>query len=150
MAQRRGWRLSIPVPGPGLAFTLFSVAWLSMAAWVLYIAFTHEGVRLPAAMALYLASTVIASVVAFVLFASDKWRAWRERPRIAERTLYLASLAGGWPGAHLARVLFAHKTQKLQFRAIFWLIVLLHLGILAFSIILGWPWHGLLVWLGWT
>jgi len=35
-------------------------------------------------------------------------------------------LLGGWPGALLAQQRFRHKTRKLSYQAVFWLIVLLH------------------------
>jgi uncharacterized membrane protein YsdA (DUF1294 family) len=132
------------------AFTLGSLAWLVCATALLWAAFTREGMRLPGLMAVYLAATVLASAVAFYLFASDKWRARRDQPRISERTLHLVTLAGGWPGAHLAQVLFRHKTQKLSFRAIFWLIIAVHAVIICYGIISGWPKSGLLAWLGWS
>ncbi|WP_147463771.1 DUF1294 domain-containing protein, partial [Pseudomonas amygdali] len=33
---------------------------------------------------------------------------------------------GGWPGALLAQQVFRHKTRKVSFQIVFWLIVLAH------------------------
>lgn len=49
------------------------------------------------------------------------------RKRISENTLHLVSLAGGWYGAWLARILFNHKTRKSDFVRVFWLTVLANL-----------------------
>ena len=36
---------------------------------------------------------------------------------------------GGWPGAFLAQRQFRHKTQKVSFRIVFWITVILHITI---------------------
>lgn len=51
----------------------------------------------------------------FLMFGLDKRAALNERQRVPENTLQLLSLAGGWPGALLARPLFRHKTRKQPF-----------------------------------
>lgn len=117
--------------------TLFSVVWFAAASYLLYLAFTR-GVELPATLAIYLLSTVVCSVVAFVLYGADKRRAVREKPRISERTLHVLSILGGWPGAHLARQIFRHKTQKVSFRIVFWVIVAAHLFIISYGMFFGW------------
>ncbi len=61
------------------------------------------------------------SVITFILYAWDKSAARAGRRRIAERSLHLLALAGGWPGALLAQRLFRHKTRKRRFRIVFWL-----------------------------
>ncbi|GAA2038427.1 hypothetical protein GCM10009819_24050 [Agromyces tropicus] len=76
-----------------------------------------------------------ASVVAFAAYGIDKSAAQRDAPRVAERTLHLVDLAGGWPGALAAQQLFRHKTRKRSFRRAFWATVvvnvLLALGLVA-------------------
>lgn len=47
----------------------------------------------------------VASVLAFFAYAFDKAAAVRGRWRTQESTLHLIGLAGGWPGALVARVL---------------------------------------------
>lgn len=114
-------------------FTGAAVLWWLWAALVLWAAFTRPGNKLGAFLALYLLLTVLASGFSFVMMMWDKWRAMRSKPRVSESTLLLCSLAGGWPGTQLARMVFRHKTLKVSFRAIFWAIVALHLLLLAYA-----------------
>jgi uncharacterized membrane protein YsdA (DUF1294 family) len=119
-------------------FTFLAFLWLTMATTILYFAFTRDGVKLPPTFAIYLLSTVVCSLVAFVLYGLDKRYAVKERPRISERTLHLWGALGGWPGAHFARRMFRHKSLKLSFRIVFWIIVTAHLVIIAFGMMFGW------------
>lgn len=125
------------------------LAWLVFAGWMLYVAVTRDGVRLPALFAIYLLLTVALSVAAFVLIGVDKRRAITQRPRISERTLHAISAAGGWPGAYLARRLFRHKTLKLTFRAVSWAIIAAHFAMIAYGLWSGWFWTGVKVLMGW-
>jgi uncharacterized membrane protein YsdA (DUF1294 family) len=75
---------------------------------------------------LVFAVPLLASVVAFVLTRLDKRRAETSGRRIPETTLHLAEFVGGWPGAFLAQRFFRHKTAKLSYQVVFWLIVALH------------------------
>ncbi|UZE26791.1 DUF1294 domain-containing protein [Pseudomonas asplenii] len=67
-----------------------------------------------------------ASLLAFVFYWNDKRKARNDAWRIPEKILHGAELLGGWPGALLAQQIFRHKTRKLSFQLVFWLIVLLH------------------------
>lgn len=58
----------------------------------------------------------------------DKRAAIAGERRVPERTLHAMELMGGWPGALAAQRLLRHKTRKLSFQLVFWLIVLLHLA----------------------
>ena len=71
---------------------------------------------------LYLA----ASVVCFVVYAADKSAAVAGRHRVAESTLIILGLAGGWPGAIVAQQVLRHKSTKAEFRATFWGSVMLN------------------------
>ncbi|VVP27421.1 hypothetical protein PS874_04036 [Pseudomonas fluorescens] len=73
-----------------------------------------------------LAAYGIVSGLAFLLYWSDKRKARLDRWRIPENVLHAVELAGGWPGALLAQQVFRHKTRKLSFQLLFWMIVLLH------------------------
>ncbi|MCA8957977.1 MAG: DUF1294 domain-containing protein [Planctomycetes bacterium] len=79
----------------------------------------------------YAALSTAASLVTFVLYGLDKRAATRGAPRIAERTLHLWSLCGGWIGAWGGQRTFRHKTQKRPFRLVFWSIGVLHVGVLG-------------------
>jgi uncharacterized membrane protein YsdA (DUF1294 family) len=60
---------------------------------------------------------VLANVVAFLLFAWDKFRSSRPGGnRISEFNLAAIGAVGGWPGGLLAMLLFRHKTAKLSFK----------------------------------
>lgn len=55
------------------------------------------------------------NMVVFVLYGFDKRAAQVGRGRLSEKLLHLLALAGGAPGAAVARELFRHKTAKPQF-----------------------------------
>jgi uncharacterized membrane protein YsdA (DUF1294 family) len=63
---------------------------------------------------------VIASVACFIAYVVDKRAARLKRRRIAERTLLLLGLVGGWPGGLVAQHVVRHKTAKGSFQARFW------------------------------
>ncbi|KAB0494215.1 DUF1294 domain-containing protein [Pseudomonas vancouverensis] len=73
-----------------------------------------------------LAAYGIVSLLAFLLYWHDKRRARAEQWRTPENILHALEFAGGWPGGLLAQQLFRHKTRKVSFQVLFWLIVLLH------------------------
>jgi uncharacterized membrane protein YsdA (DUF1294 family) len=73
-----------------------------------------------------LAAYGIVSVLAFFLYWSDKRKARADSWRTPENVLHAVELAGGWPGALLAQQVFRHKTRKVSFQLLFWMIVLLH------------------------
>ena len=82
----------------------------------------------------YLILVAIMSVVAFAAFGIDKRRAQTNKRRISEKQLHLFALLGGWPGALLGQRWFRHKTVKLSFRMVMWLICAVH--ILAIAVVL--------------
>ena len=83
----------------------------------------------------YLAAVLAMSVIAFAAFGIDKRRARLDKNRISEKRLHLFALLGGWPGALLGQSWFRHKTVKLSFRVVLWLIVAMHA-----MLIFGWLW----------
>lgn len=68
----------------------------------------------------------IASVVTFVAYAIDKGQSRNGGQRVSENALLLLGLAGGWPGAIVAQLVFRHKTVKRSFRVPFWITVVLN------------------------
>ncbi|MEP6714829.1 MAG: DUF1294 domain-containing protein [Terriglobia bacterium] len=70
---------------------------------------------------------VIASSITFAVYAWDKERARLGEWRVAETTLHLMDLFGGWPGALLAQRVFRHKNARPSFQVMFWVVVLGHL-----------------------
>ena len=69
------------------------------------------------------------SLVTFAIYAMDKSAAKKGAWRTQESTLHFLSLAGGWPGAMVAQQKLRHKSKKKYFRIIFWITVLLNIGI---------------------
>ena len=80
---------------------------------------------------------LLASAAAFVLYWVDKRAARRGDRRVQERTLHIAELLGGWPGAFVAQRMLRHKTRDTRFQVVYWSIVALHL--LAWAL---WMWFG--------
>ena len=68
------------------------------------------------------------SLVTFVAFCLDKWRARAGGWRISEATLLGLALLGGWPGAKLAQRMVRHKTRKMPFAAHLNRVPLIRLG----------------------
>lgn len=96
------------------------------------------GLRFGAAICGYVAGWMaLVSLVTFFGYFSDKRKAQKNQWRESENVLHLAELAGGWPGAFLAQRKFRHKTSKLSFQAVFWLIVALY-QFVAIDSLLGW------------
>lgn len=80
---------------------------------------------------LLLAFYAAISITAFIAYALDKSAARDGRWRIAENTLHLLALLGGWPGALLAQYRLRHKSSKPSFLIVFWATVLLNCGALG-------------------
>lgn len=68
------------------------------------------------------------SVVAYVMYRSDKIAAKRDSQRTPEATLQMVALLGGWPGALVAQQQFRHKTAKQSFQLTFWAAVVFNLA----------------------
>ena len=69
--------------------------------------------------------TAALSLISFLLFGFDKEKSRRHAWRISERTLLLSAFLGGAPGALFGMRFFRHKTQKLKFRILVPLALLL-------------------------
>lgn len=67
-----------------------------------------------------------ASLITYYFYWDDKRRARSGDWRIPEVNLHFWALVGGWPGAFVAQQQFRHKTKKLSFQLIFWLVVIAH------------------------
>lgn len=66
------------------------------------------------------------SLLSFCLYWRDKRQARSGGWRTPENILHGSELFGGWPGALVAQQVFRHKTRKLSYQLVFWLIVLMH------------------------
>ncbi len=58
------------------------------------------------------------SLIAFVLYGADKWKAKRGSWRIRESVLLSLSFFGGAVGGSLGMLLFRHKTKHWYFAAV--------------------------------
>jgi uncharacterized membrane protein YsdA (DUF1294 family) len=83
------------------------------------------------AVAAYLVVVALMSLVCFIAYGWDKRQAVKGGRRVSEHTLHLMAFLGGWPGALIGQRQFRHKTQKLPFRIVFWLVVVLHISIVG-------------------
>ena len=72
-----------------------------------------------------------ASIVTFIAYASDKSKAQQNSWRTPESTLHFLALIGGWAGAAIAQQTLRHKSQKRDFRTVFWLTVIVNFGALT-------------------
>ena len=79
---------------------------------------------------------LLASLAAFCLMGWDKRQAVKGGWRVRERTLLLAALLGGSPGAILGMRAFHHKTKHWYFRYGLPAILLLQIGLAAWAL---WP-----------
>lgn len=70
---------------------------------------------------------VVASIVAFAVYAWDKSAAQASRRRVPEITLHWIAILGGWPGALAAQQLLRHKSSKPSFRLVFFATVAINI-----------------------
>jgi uncharacterized membrane protein YsdA (DUF1294 family) len=76
----------------------------------------------------YVVVVAVMSLASFIAYGVDKRQAANGGRRVSESTLHLMAFLGGWPGAWIGQRQFRHKTQKLTFRILFWMVVVLHVA----------------------
>jgi uncharacterized repeat protein (TIGR01451 family) len=69
------------------------------------------------------------TLLTFVLYADDKSRAIKGQWRRPEAMLHLCELIGGWLGAFIAQQKLRHKSRKVSYQIVFWVIVSAHIVI---------------------
>lgn len=69
---------------------------------------------------------LLMSLLCAALYWHDKRQALVQGQRIPEKMLHLSELLGGWPGALVAQQVWRHKTRKISYLLVLWLIVLVH------------------------
>lgn len=67
-------------------------------------------------------------------YGYDKQRSRGDGPRVPEAVLHGLALAGGTLGAYAGMRLFRHKTIKGRFRLVFWAVVVLQVGLIAWIV----------------
>lgn len=77
---------------------------------------------------------VLIGVVTYAMYAKDKSAAQQGTWRTPESSLHLLSILGGWVGAMLAQNYLRHKTQKSEFRLVYYLTVIINLALLLYLI----------------
>ena len=77
------------------------------------------------------------NIAAFALYGYDKNAAQNSRLRVPERVLHGVELFGGTPGAFIAQRVFHHKTRKVSYRIVFWLIFAVQA-----AAVVWWFWRG--------
>jgi uncharacterized membrane protein YsdA (DUF1294 family) len=108
--------------------------WLAICmAWLIGAAFFSSWQR-AWWWTLYLGVTAVMSPICLAAYGIDKQQAADQQERISERMLHLLALLGGWPGALLGQQLFRHKTKKVVFRMVLWLILALHLALICLGL----------------
>lgn len=116
-----------PAAGAGLAYALM-LLWAGMLAWGLWTQ------RLPLWV---LGALVALNALTLWVYAVDKNAAQSGGWRTSEKNLHTLSLLGGWPAAWLAQQSMRHKSSKAEFRAMYWLTIVLHCAALG-AWVSGW------------
>lgn len=73
------------------------------------------------------------STALFLVYGIDKWAARRGSARVANASLHLIALMGGWPGALLAQHIFRHKTAQPAFLRLTWAMAALNISLLLLA-----------------
>ncbi|WP_296244263.1 MULTISPECIES: DUF1294 domain-containing protein [unclassified Psychrobacter] len=76
-------------------------------------------------------------VITYGMYAKDKAAAQGGDWRTPESTLHLLSALGGWVGAMVAQTYLRHKSQKPEFRIVYYLTVIINLAGLLFMMVGG-------------
>jgi uncharacterized membrane protein YsdA (DUF1294 family)/cold shock CspA family protein len=114
---------SAPAPSSG--------AWLVLPLMLAYAAVLAWAVWQRTLPWWVLPASFMVNALTFFAYWQDKFAAERKRWRIAEDTLHLWALAGGWGGAWFAQQVLRHKSRKASFREGYALTVLAHCGALG-------------------
>lgn len=71
---------------------------------------------------------VALGLITYMMYAKDKVAAQSNEWRTPESTLHILSLLGGWVGAMVAQTYLRHKSQKPEFRMMYYLTVIINLA----------------------
>ncbi|OQX25524.1 MAG: hypothetical protein BWK80_15180 [Desulfobacteraceae bacterium IS3] len=107
----------------GVAWSIFTVIWLvATLLFGIYVYFVIRQLFPFHPLAVYAAM----SLLTIRAYSRDKSAAQSGKRRTPEIRLHLLEMLGGWPGALLAQWNYRHKSQKLSYRVVFWMIVVSH------------------------
>ena len=113
-------------------------AWLATAVVLLVLAVAHPRVDFHWLTFAYLVVTVGFSLLAFATMGFDKYRAGKQGRRVSEGWLHALEFCGGWSGSLMAQRAFRHKTQKVSYQTVYWVIVVVHLLLIGWLCYLWW------------
>lgn len=122
--RRSGGRQRSYAPQPNAYKMYGGTAAVVVAAFVGYLMYIG--------VVWWVAYFVAINVVTFLMFGFDKAIASGSFMRVPERVLFALALFGASPALLLGQKVFRHKTVKPSFQFIFWLIVVVQLGLLAY------------------
>ncbi|HHD81878.1 MAG TPA: DUF1294 domain-containing protein [Campylobacterales bacterium] len=71
------------------------------------------------------------NITTFLLYGYDKFISTTQKLRVPELNLQTLALLGGSPAALVAQKFFRHKTVKGTFQIVYWIIVLVQVGLLS-------------------
>ena len=86
---------------------------------------------------LVIAWYVILGVITYGMYAKDKAAAQNGDWRTPESTLHLLSTLGGWVGALVAQTYLRHKSQKPEFRIVYYLTVIINMAGMLYIMVNG-------------
>jgi uncharacterized membrane protein YsdA (DUF1294 family)/cold shock CspA family protein len=104
---------------------------IAAAVALLFFTLVEVSVVLGLLPAAVLVIYLVVSGLAFAFYGFDKSAAEDGRRRIPEINLHMLGFLGGWPGALVAQRVFRHKSRKLSFQLIFWVVVVLNCAVLG-------------------
>jgi len=74
---------------------------------------------------------LILALVTFLVYAKDKHASRHSSERVAENTLHILSLFGGWTGGVVGQKILRHKTHKQPFKIIFKITIFINILLLS-------------------
>nr|WP_255494606.1 DUF1294 domain-containing protein [Sulfurovum sp. bin170] len=77
-----------------------------------------------------LAYFIAINITTFLLYGYDKLIASGDRLRVPEWNLHGVAILGGSPAGLISQQLFRHKTIKGSFQLVYWLIVVVQVGVI--------------------
>jgi len=81
---------------------------------------------------LFLDILISVNIVTFLLFGFDKMQSIRHGLRVPEKNLWLAAFVGGSIGAIFGMKVFKHKTRKISFQFVLWILILIQIILIIF------------------
>ena len=105
-------------------YFIFGVISAIFVAVIFYILYFYQNIN---SLVSYL---IAVNLTIFIFYGYDKYISTGDRLRVPEYNLHALALLGGSPAGLFAQKLFRHKTIKSSFQVVYWLIVVLQIGLL--------------------